>query len=535
MDGGTRTASAGGSREILPAPVRRAVAHMRQQIGAPLTLSDVVAAAGVPERTLHAQFRRFLGTTPAGHLRAIRLAAAREALLAAGPDCSVTTVAAEHGFNHFGRFATVYRKAFDELPSATLVRACAARAEPTPAHASPLRPSRAKPELLLVPLAGATREDLAFADHLLEHIAARVCRTSVASVRVTRCAHSHTLLLDRREIAARYCLTGRVAQEGTRIRVTMRLLDIAEDQHLWGDSIDGPTDELFALQDRVAEGVVRGVIPRLSDAEFARAAAKHPDVVRARDLALQAIRIVRAADVPSARRALELLERAMALDPDDALPPALAAVCYAQLFNYHGVLSLCSNSVLPPGPRDTARNLLRRARLLDTGDSLVVTASAAASGLLATGGCRLPQDVETAVSLASRAVAMDPTSAWAWERWAYARLRSGGPAKQVTAFFRQALRLKEPSASASNSLNGIGELCCAGGRWEIAGACFRRALAENPRATWMIGSIALTSLKAGDATAARQWVTELRRNHPGLCVRNLPPSHAALAEVGLPL
>jgi transcriptional regulator GlxA family with amidase domain len=50
----------------------------------------------------------------------LRLAAARRCLLKAEPGMTVGRAAAEAGFFQFGRFAGSYRKAFGELPSATL-------------------------------------------------------------------------------------------------------------------------------------------------------------------------------------------------------------------------------------------------------------------------------------------------------------------------------------------------------------------------------------------------------------------------------
>jgi transcriptional regulator GlxA family with amidase domain len=48
---------------------------------------------------------------------------AREMLVAADPDASVTDVALACGFAHFGRFAGAYRERFGETPSETLHRA----------------------------------------------------------------------------------------------------------------------------------------------------------------------------------------------------------------------------------------------------------------------------------------------------------------------------------------------------------------------------------------------------------------------------
>jgi adenylate cyclase len=62
----------------------------------------------------------FLGTTPLGWTRRMRLARARRALLHAGPEDSVTDIALSNGFAQLGRFAAEYRRAFGELPSRTM-------------------------------------------------------------------------------------------------------------------------------------------------------------------------------------------------------------------------------------------------------------------------------------------------------------------------------------------------------------------------------------------------------------------------------
>jgi hypothetical protein len=52
----------------------------------------------------------------------LRLNAVRRALIYPEPGMNVTGAAAHFGFVHFGRFAAMYCKQFDELPSATLAR-----------------------------------------------------------------------------------------------------------------------------------------------------------------------------------------------------------------------------------------------------------------------------------------------------------------------------------------------------------------------------------------------------------------------------
>jgi transcriptional regulator GlxA family with amidase domain len=89
-------------------------------------IPDLCQAADVSQRTLSRACRAIRGTTPARHLQAIRLDAARAALLSANAKVeSITQVAMQFGFRELGRFALQYRAKFGENPSATLRRSVA--------------------------------------------------------------------------------------------------------------------------------------------------------------------------------------------------------------------------------------------------------------------------------------------------------------------------------------------------------------------------------------------------------------------------
>jgi AraC-like DNA-binding protein len=88
-----------------------------------LYMPEICAAIGVPERTLRLCCQEHLGMSPKHYLLLRRLHLSRRALRAAEPDeTTVTDVATNFGFWHFGRFAGSYRMAFGEPPSATLAR-----------------------------------------------------------------------------------------------------------------------------------------------------------------------------------------------------------------------------------------------------------------------------------------------------------------------------------------------------------------------------------------------------------------------------
>lgn len=117
------------SDELLEAPptpvpgiVRRAERFIIDNAGEPITVSAVADHLGVSLRTLQAGFRKWRSSTPGIFLRQTRLQCARDALLAADTETSVTSVAVRYGFSHLSRFAALYRSTFGEFPSATLRR-----------------------------------------------------------------------------------------------------------------------------------------------------------------------------------------------------------------------------------------------------------------------------------------------------------------------------------------------------------------------------------------------------------------------------
>jgi transcriptional regulator GlxA family with amidase domain len=107
-------------RHPLPASLAHALDWLNNGLDEPVQLASLAAAAGVRPRTLEVHFRTYLGTTPLGWVRQRRLTRARQQLLAASGEVSVTSVALANGFSQLGRFAAEYRRRFGELPSQTL-------------------------------------------------------------------------------------------------------------------------------------------------------------------------------------------------------------------------------------------------------------------------------------------------------------------------------------------------------------------------------------------------------------------------------
>lgn len=127
-DMGTQTLSA---QPVSPCRdlVERAEALALAEVDEPLHISALCAALSVSERTLRKAFHGIRGLPPCRHLRMLRLAQARRALMDTDSSLStVTEIATGFGFLELGRFSVEYRRAFGESPSQTLQRASSASA-----------------------------------------------------------------------------------------------------------------------------------------------------------------------------------------------------------------------------------------------------------------------------------------------------------------------------------------------------------------------------------------------------------------------
>ena len=132
-------ATLGGAVELEPASddrtrtaqslvVKAVESYALARIDEQLHVSDLCRAAGVSERTLEYAFKETLGLTPVAYLIRLRLHQVRRALLAATQgSATVSAVALDWGFWHFGEFSRAYRECFGELPSDTLRRKPTAR------------------------------------------------------------------------------------------------------------------------------------------------------------------------------------------------------------------------------------------------------------------------------------------------------------------------------------------------------------------------------------------------------------------------
>lgn len=111
-----------GKIQIAPGIVRRAEEYMRANLSKGLTIKDLLLTCNCSRSVLFAAFKNARSYTPLEFLTEQRLQNAREKLISQNRKSSVSSVALDCGFIHFGRFARIYKRRFGESPSETLQR-----------------------------------------------------------------------------------------------------------------------------------------------------------------------------------------------------------------------------------------------------------------------------------------------------------------------------------------------------------------------------------------------------------------------------
>jgi TolB-like protein len=451
------------------------------------SIKELAAACGVAPRTLQKHFRRFVGRTPREVQWALRLERARRDLLLALPDASVTDIALRWGFRHLGRFAILYRRRYDESPSATLRRRRSVLARGrTPAPS--MRFAGERPLVGVLPFA-FIGTDARQAAALAEEIAAALCRKRWISVGPPG--------------SARYRLRGTIQADATgRLRAIVMLIDASTGRFIWADRWDGELDDFFAFQERIATSVAGSIERSVRDAEIILAGRKRAEQPNAWQLTMQALPHALSIEAAAQARALELLERAMELAPDDALPPAFAAWCHGQRGGHHF-------TARPAAEKQAARDLAARAARLNAGDPVVEALAGAAY--------TLAHDLTPAAHHFERALALDGACAWAWNRSGWVSVYHGNAAEAIERF--QIAR----SIAPDDPLNffctiGIAAANFEAARYDEAARWFTRGLAEHPSAVWVNRFRAPAYALAGQKDEARRSLADLTRLYPDLTI-----------------
>ena len=89
-----------------------------------------------------------------------------------------------------------------------------------------------------------------------------------------------------RRLGVSYLLEGSVRRAGARVRITAQLIEAATGAHLWAERYDRSLDDIFAVQDEVAQTIVSTLVGRIEDARLQQSLRKPTTSLAAYDFLL---------------------------------------------------------------------------------------------------------------------------------------------------------------------------------------------------------------------------------------------------------
>jgi TolB-like protein/thioredoxin-like negative regulator of GroEL len=174
-----------------------------------------------------------------------------------------------------------------------------------------------------------------FTDGLTEEVTSKlsrvaalrvISRTSALALRGTR--------LDARAVGAQlgvgYLLEGSVRRTAGQLRVTAQLIDAASDAHIWAETFEGTTEDIFAIQERLARQIVSALEVRLTNQERRRLAERSIDSMAAYECYLRARHESWRWRQDAIDRAIGLLRQGLALIGDNITLYAALGLAYLQ-------------------------------------------------------------------------------------------------------------------------------------------------------------------------------------------------------------
>ena len=164
------------------------------------------------------------------------------------------------------------------------------------------------------------------------------------------------------ELGVNHVLEGSVRKSDDRIRVTAQLIDVKTDTRLWSETYDRQIADIFEIQDDIAGRIVGSLRKSLGAQGILPERARPTVDMQAYDLYLQGLELFRLRG-DSLPAAMELLEQAVARDPEFAEAWAALSAAYIVQFDYTPGMAIRSSM-------DAARPAAERALTLDPDSSL---------------------------------------------------------------------------------------------------------------------------------------------------------------------
>ncbi len=197
-----------------------------------------------------------------------------------------------------------------------------------------------KTRIAVLPFANISPDpnDEYFADGLTEELIANlslvpglkvIARTSVIGYKK---AEKKVAAIGK-ELGVGTVVEGSVRRAANKIRVTVQVIDVATEEHLWTAKYDDDLDDIFAVQSEIATKVATSLPGSLVQPQVPVPELERPKETQAYLAYLQGQSLIWKTDEPSLRKSLDHFQRAIETDPTFARAYAGLARAYINLGN----------------------------------------------------------------------------------------------------------------------------------------------------------------------------------------------------------
>ena len=142
-----------------------------------------------------------------------------------------------------------------------------------------------------------------------------------------------------RELGVNSIIEGSVQRSGKRVRITAQLINAATDTHMWADNFDRDMRDVLTMQSEVARAIAQQIRVVVTPAEQQQLASARPVNPEAHELYLKGRYFWWKRGAADLKKAAELFEQAIAIDPEYA--PAYAGLADAYTITVN-------NGIQPP-------------------------------------------------------------------------------------------------------------------------------------------------------------------------------------------
>ena len=309
------------------------------------------------------------------------------------------------------------------------------------------------------------------------------------------------------QLGAQYLVTGSVRRSGERLRVGAALAT-ADGLQVWSETfeVDFVPDQIFALQDKIAQQIAGISFPQLILSEVDRVSGQNVANLEAWGHLLKAIEITYSLDMDRADEGLHYAEQALALDPNLALAYWVRGEIGIYLYIDAGLV----------GPEAEARE---QQIIADLREALEISPfDGAVCGCL--GFVHMMRDeLDAARVVLDGALRVNPSNALLRVNQAEYLLYIGR-LEEARLEAELGIRLDPISRFGSLGWSTLGLIEAVDGNMEKAIDLTRRALQLEPEETWSQAQLPLLLYLHDETAAAEDALGNLLRDHPRFTPRN---------------